>query len=212
MPQKRSVVTRQKILDGLEALLATAEFEDISIAQLAREAGVAVGSVYSHFKDKDALLPALFDRQLERIQRRLTEFTGSGTAVGSAQNEEAGLDLRSTINVAIRGALNEIDQTLGVRRALLTYRRQNPNAEVSLLKTLHHQALEALTKDLELHRGEIAHEDIREPARVVNYFVSIVFLDRIVFANAGEREHIRPSDEALIQIYTDMVYRYLTAG
>ena len=67
--QKRAIATREKILDGLEVLLERREFEMISIAELANEAGVAVGSVYSHFKDKDALLPALLDRQLEGAVR-----------------------------------------------------------------------------------------------------------------------------------------------
>ncbi|MEO1475725.1 MAG: TetR/AcrR family transcriptional regulator [Pseudomonadota bacterium] len=208
--QKRALATREKILDGLETLLETREFDVLSIAELEREAGVAVGSVYSHFKDKDALLPALLDRQLDRTQNRLAELRETGKLDGIAAEGDERPDLRTALTMSIRGALAQINQSLGVRRALMTYRRLNPDLEIPLARTLVEQAFDAQVRQLEAYRDEIAHDDLSEAAKMVNYFGNIVFLDRIVFVNSTLQNKMRPDDETLIQTYSDMIYHYLT--
>ena len=56
---------------ALERLLRSQEFEMISVQDIAKEAGVAVGSVYSHFKDKTAFLEALLAYWREQVTARL---------------------------------------------------------------------------------------------------------------------------------------------
>lgn len=60
--QDRSRTTEERLLSALESLLDEVFFEQVSIKQLAARAGVAVGTVYRRFKDKDALLPVLYRR------------------------------------------------------------------------------------------------------------------------------------------------------
>ena len=208
--QKRAIATREKILNGLETMLAHAEFEEISIAQLAQEADVAVGSVYSHFKDKEALLPALLDRQLERVEARIAELRETGTIDGMPLPKGDKPDLRELVEISVKGALAQITNSLGIRRALLTYRRLNPEAEIPLASRLADEAFEELVAQFEIYRGEIAHDNLREAAKMVNYFVNILFLDRIVFVKSQIQDRMRPDDETLIAVYTDMVYHYLT--
>lgn len=209
--QKRTIATREKILDALEKLLQTQEFESISIAALARAGSVAVGSVYSHFKDKNALLPALLDRQLARVETRVAELQAHGTVDSVPLMPISGTaDLRSTIRLGLELTLKHISQTRGVRRALLAYRRHNPDLEIPLATTLAEQAFEALIAELELHRDEIRHDDLREAAKMINYFMNMAFLDRIVFLRSPFPERLTPSDEVLIETYTNMIHDYLT--
>jgi len=209
--QKRAIATREKILDALESLLETQEFEAISIAGLAREAGVAVGSVYSHFKDKEALLPGLLDRQLTRVQARIAELEQHGTIDGMAiATEASAIPLRDSIRKSIEGAYAQITGTKGIRRALLTYRRLNPDIDIALSTTLAEQAFDALVQQLELFRDEIVHDDLREAAKMVNYFINIAFLDQIVYLKPPFPESLRPGHDTVIEAYTDMVYTYLT--
>ena len=63
--QRRSALTQERLLDALEALLDERVFEQISIQDIAAAAGVAVGTVYRRFRNKEALLPALY-RRLDR--------------------------------------------------------------------------------------------------------------------------------------------------
>lgn len=207
--QKRALATREKILDGLETLLERKEFEMISIAELAREAGVAVGSVYSHYKDKEALLPALLDRQIARVEARVAELRETGEIQGVSIHSKKGMDLREMIGLSIRSALAQVNQSLGVRRALLTYRRLNPGLDLPVAERLASEAFEALVTQFELYRDEIAHEDLRAAAKMVNYFVNIAFLDRVVFVKSPLQDSLRPDDEALISAYTDMIVSYL---
>ena len=209
--QKRAIATREKILDAIEEMLEDQEFEAISIADLASRAGVAVGSVYSHFKDKDALLPALLDRQVKRGEARLREIREQGTMDGVPVVTQGHLpSLRDTIEKAIIGALKQITENLGVRRALLTYRRLNPDLDLPEANRMRDNAFAALVGQLEHYRDEIRHEDITEAAKMVVYFVNILFLDRVVYVKSPFETYMRPSDEELIENYTNMVFHYLT--
>ncbi|MFT5040136.1 MAG: AcrR family transcriptional regulator [Hyphomicrobiaceae bacterium] len=60
--QARTHATLEKLLDTAELMLATRAFDDISISELAAEAGSSVGAFYRRFKDKDGLLHALQER------------------------------------------------------------------------------------------------------------------------------------------------------
>lgn len=65
--QSRSADTQEKLLIALEALLAERFFESITIRDLAERAGVASGTIYRRFKDKEALLPVLYERYDARL-------------------------------------------------------------------------------------------------------------------------------------------------
>ncbi|GLX86115.1 hypothetical protein tloyanaT_23680 [Thalassotalea loyana] len=58
--QLRSQQTQRKLLDALHTCLEDKFFEHISIKELAEQAGVSVGTFYRRFKDKESLLPLLY--------------------------------------------------------------------------------------------------------------------------------------------------------
>jgi len=53
--------TRVQILQAAEELIAARGLERASLAMIARRAGVAVGTLYNYFTDRDAMIRALFD-------------------------------------------------------------------------------------------------------------------------------------------------------
>jgi AcrR family transcriptional regulator len=61
----RAVLTAAEEVFGQEGLHAA------SMAQIAEKAGVAVGTLYNHFKDRDALLGALLDRRSDELLEKL---------------------------------------------------------------------------------------------------------------------------------------------
>jgi len=66
--QQRSQDTQRKLLSSLHFCLQNKFFEHISIKELADYAGVSVGTFYRRFKNKESLLPMLyqdFGRELE---------------------------------------------------------------------------------------------------------------------------------------------------
>lgn len=52
---------RAAILDAAEELIATRGMQGAPLVQIAKRAGVAVGTLYNYFTDRDALVQALFE-------------------------------------------------------------------------------------------------------------------------------------------------------
>jgi len=69
--QKRAQATREGILEAYRALAANNHYDQISIAQIAEEAGVGKGSVLAHFSEKLALPATLFAQKLDLISEEL---------------------------------------------------------------------------------------------------------------------------------------------
>ncbi len=65
--QIRSQRTQEKLLEALESLLQERYFEQITIQDIAERAGVAVGTIYRRFRNKEALLPVLYCRLDDRM-------------------------------------------------------------------------------------------------------------------------------------------------
>jgi AcrR family transcriptional regulator len=63
--QERGKVTYDALIEAGFRLLARHELQDISIADLASEAGYSVGAFYARFRSKDEFFDALIDRHLE---------------------------------------------------------------------------------------------------------------------------------------------------
>lgn len=54
--QSRSEQTLQRILKACDELISQKSFEQISMQEIAKTAGVSVGNLYNRFEDKDALV------------------------------------------------------------------------------------------------------------------------------------------------------------
>ncbi len=72
---------RRRILDGALRAFAKKGFYNTKVAEIASEAGVADGTIYLYFKNKDDLLISLFEDRMEwiidRLQTELDEVEGS---------------------------------------------------------------------------------------------------------------------------------------
>ncbi len=72
--QDRSIATQNRLIAALHNNLKTKYFEHISIKELASEANVSVGTFYRRFKNKDALLPLLYQDFGNRMQAWVEEL------------------------------------------------------------------------------------------------------------------------------------------
>ncbi len=62
---------RERILDAAERVFAQRGFYTAKVADIAREAGVADGTIYLYFKSKDDLLISLFESRIIRVNQQL---------------------------------------------------------------------------------------------------------------------------------------------
>src|SRR5262249_16121766 len=74
---------RERILEAAIKVFAEKGFFGAKVSEIAREAGVADGTIYLYFKSKDDLLISLFEDRMERINSALrTELERERSAQG----------------------------------------------------------------------------------------------------------------------------------
>ena len=66
-PQKRRIATHTRLLEAARDIVATSSYADMRVEEVVLRAGVAKGTFFSHFKDKDAVLAALIGEDLSRV-------------------------------------------------------------------------------------------------------------------------------------------------
>ena len=66
--QKRGGKTQTALLDATESLILEEGPDGFSMQDVARKAGSSIGSLYHHFKDKEALNNALFARMVRELE------------------------------------------------------------------------------------------------------------------------------------------------
>jgi AcrR family transcriptional regulator len=69
---------RASILDAAEELIARHGLHDAALVQIAKRAGVAVGTLYNYFTDRDALIKALFESRRATLKPRLLAASQAG--------------------------------------------------------------------------------------------------------------------------------------
>lgn len=81
-PRKENV--KELILNATEELLQQKKSSDISLAEIAREAGISKGTLYYHYKNKNDILFDITDRYLDEQYQDLivwTEDTSKDTSL-----------------------------------------------------------------------------------------------------------------------------------
>ena len=73
-PQKRRVKTRQNLIAAAKEIAAETGFAALRVEDVVARAGVAKGTFFSHFDDKDRLLALLIGEEMETI---LSEIAAS---------------------------------------------------------------------------------------------------------------------------------------
>lgn len=75
---RRTAVTTAAILDAAEGLFAERGFHAVTVDAIAEAAGLAVGSIYHHFKNKERLYLALVERALSVNEQAMAVAFGQG--------------------------------------------------------------------------------------------------------------------------------------
>lgn len=192
--------TRERLLDAGMALFAHKGLEGVTVSELEQAVGLksGSGSFYRHFPDKDALLEAIIEREIERAQSR-----------------------RRLEQDALHNPATEIHQALAQQcRLTLAGLRQNA-ALISLLsRAAEHfpalikrlraafvgEATEALAQSYarRIERGELIEADPRALAMVVQSTLFGYFNEEAAFGRSADAEQ---AEQALIETLANMLVR-----
>lgn len=191
--QARSIQTKEKILDAAYRLLCSKGYYNTSTNEIAKEAGVPIGSVYSYFKDKDTILLEILRRYHEEFEKATSELTLSLEAYRS--------DMRSWLRQLFKNLIriHESGKELNREMQILSY---NIPEVAALLKAQMEGSRRTALNFINQMKDEIRYQDI-EAAAIVVFDTMSATVHRIVF----EKNDI--SDERLVEACIEEIYRFL---
>ncbi len=122
--QRRAEVTRDALLAAATRLLRTRDFEPLSIAELAAEGGLSVGSFYGRFRDEEAFVALL--------QRRVADgWLADGDRALAAANAPA-LSTARLVGRIADAVVAVFRRDEGYVRASLRHQTTHPGASTPL--------------------------------------------------------------------------------
>lgn len=148
--QTRSGRTQAALLDAAEALFAERGVDATTVADIAADADSSVGAVYHHFRDKKAIMYALFDRYASEMEAT----TRAAVEPARWQDARIGDILHGYVSFVVRADA----ERPGHKRAALHATQHDP-----ALAQHHRKLLDELDRGLRdlllARRDEIGHRD-----------------------------------------------------
>lgn len=155
--------TRALLLDAGLTLFARKGYDGVSVGELEEVVGLksGSGSFYRHFADKEALLKAIMDREVERARKRRS---AEQSAV-----EHAAVDIRVALAEQFRLTLQGFRENADLLNLLTRGADHFPALKVDLRNSLVRDALQAIVKgyDQRIRAGQMIQADPRALAAVV---------------------------------------------
>ncbi len=170
--QARSRKTMNRILDAAEALLAESSIDRIGIADITAKAGVAAGSFYTRFADKDDLLERLVERYIDDLH------AVAKRVVPRIRAEER---LEARVEMIIDAVTGLFSQRRGVVRSVLMKIRHDPDYRNPVLMQ-EFQDFYDLAAELLVGTGdEVRARDVRAAGRFCMQIIASFCRDAILF-------------------------------
>lgn len=199
--------TRERLLDAAEHLFATHGFEATSVRAIVAEAAVNVAAVHYHFGSKEALIRAVFDRRIERINQKRLELLNQSIAAAGDQPPP----LESIINAFIAPALQLImskkDGSSNFAR-LMARLHAEPVELQRAIKAGFHEVMEEYNAAL---RNALPHLPMTEIQWRFKFGVGAMGMTMMSNCHLSEGNEIPPAAEKVAEIQKRLV-AFVTAG
>ncbi|MDR2975018.1 MAG: TetR/AcrR family transcriptional regulator [Propionibacteriaceae bacterium] len=193
--QSRGIQMKAKILATAERLFVDRGFFATTTNEIAKAADVSIGSLYSYFADKDAILTALLKQNHQYFMSVFDEMQSEANTLLRQD------DLRGWLDWLIRRLVRLHEGKKGLLRELNVLRYARPDV-AAVLDAGSERVRLALLDDLEKHYPTAGASDIEAVAVVLRASVSAI-VDQVVFADSPV------SDERIIATGVDMLYNCL---
>ncbi len=202
--QGRSRRTREKLVMGFAELLREKPFDSITIAELAKRAGVGVGTVYGRFANKDALIPVIFEVYLKMLEHYAGDPANALT-----------LDETDTLRPALEKICAQAWRLLRAEPQLIRtahlYARLRPDLVGEDWDAIIEAAVGQFRQVIEHFSHEVRRPDRDAAARMAFYLLNTVMVEQGLYGDAGPGAALRVSDDAFITDCATTVYGFLTS-
>ncbi|MEM9650711.1 MAG: TetR/AcrR family transcriptional regulator [Actinomycetota bacterium] len=197
--QSRSRATQKALLDAAEHLFAERGDEATTITDIAERAGSSVGAVYHHFRDKNAIQHAVFERFRETYEQTVRD------AVSPARWD--GASIAQIVHYYVQFSLDAGRARPSFLGAAIRLAGSDPEIAASLANF--RVALDTGLRDLILaRRSEIGHQDPEKAATYVIDQLHSMLRTRLYEPEIPTRFSSR-SDDEFVEETTQSVCRYL---
>jgi len=203
--QKRSADTAIKIAKALEALLKKKTFEKITMVELAKEARLTPGAIYRRFKNKEALLPVIFQRYREELTLWVEQVTPEDLVKESD-------DLQAALKLLVYKTLVCFRKNSHIFRTVHLYARLNPNLKKSSPPQKGQKTpgtdFEPIGGLLEAFKGEIS-KDPEVAAQMIGHNLLSACIERALYPDHGPSNFVKVNDLKFSEIMSEMYFSWL---
>lgn len=202
--QDRSRETREKLVLAFGQLLREKPFEAITIAELAKRAGVAVGTVYRRFANKDALIPVIFEVYLKMLEHYAAD-------PANALHLDEDDTLRSAMEKVCLQAWNILRQEPQLIGTAHLYSRLRPDLVEQDWDTVIETSVGQIRQVIDHFGIEVNRRDKDAAARMVFYLLNTVMVEQGLYGEAGPGAALKVGNVQFVQDCATTIYGYLTA-
>lgn len=188
--QKRSIGKKQRIKDAALKLMSEKGYFATSSNEIAREAGVSIGTFYSYFKDKKELYAELVD----------DIYTAVLTPINLNELPDD-LSIEETVQLYVTAVFRGHEYQTAFQREISSLSKQSD--EFRAIEMVHKSnILHVFSEALKACREELKPQDLETSTYIILTTVEAVIHDTL-FHNGGKNK------EAVIRELTAMIVNYL---
>jgi AcrR family transcriptional regulator len=196
--QKRGHETRARLIGACLRLVENRPFEQISIAEIAAEAGMSVGNFYRRFRSKEAILPDLFDA----YEARYAAFSAEMRRVEDFGHPD--LDVR--VRALVHHTMSLFRESRGLIRSLNLFSQLHPELVPPAALERRGQLLESLG---ELFEGAGPGDPILK-GKVAAMCLISTLREQVVYPDQAPAAAVELDDDDLAAQLVEMVVRYVS--
>jgi len=201
--QERSRESLRRMLDAAEVVLAKHGLEGAILPRIAAKAGISAANVYRRFRDKDALMAAVF----QRIRERSSAATAA--QVDPEMVRPIGL-VRFSRNI-IGGMIQNYREDAGLIRAAVQYSEKHWETPfVRTTRASEAQSFQTMVDTFMIWRDQIKHPDPQRAVRFGFVMIALVLRELILFNRTRIFEDVLSLDSDILKTELPRMFlRYL---
>jgi AcrR family transcriptional regulator len=191
------------MLEAAEAVLAKHGLEGATLPRIARRAGLSAANVYRRFKDKDALMRAVF--------QRLTERSSAATEAAFDPESVRPIGLVQFSRNVIEGMIRGHRADAGLSRVCVEYSQTHWDLDfIRKARASEEKSFRRMVDTFLMWRDQIRHPDPERAIRFAFLMVALSLRELILFNRAYVFEGVIPVDDELLKReLARMFLRYL---
>jgi AcrR family transcriptional regulator len=191
--QPRSIGRKEKVLDAALGLFSEKGYYQTTTNEIARTAGVSIGTLYAYFENKDTILLEILGRFHERF--------GTATRRALADADLYQADKKEWFRILIMALIEEHERSANLIKELNAIYYVNPQV-AAVLDENRNQTREATLQYILQHSDDLKVKD-QEAASIVAFELISAIVDRVAFGNNSI------SRERIINAGIEAIYKFL---